>query len=109
MQDVVLLAAQTLYDKQPKIRYRSVPELTKDSGDKALIEAAGKYAFNQFAKRVQGMLDGDRPEEFTDEMSTELVESITFSDTEWIITFYGNQEVRLPRETKTAGRRLNRS
>ena len=111
LKQVVLLAAQTLHDKQPKIRFRSIPTLTKDTGEKVLMETAGKYAFNQFAKRVQDMLDGPRPEKFTDDLSTQLVESITFTDEEWVITFYGNQEVRLPRESssRAVGRRLKRS
>ena len=111
MKQVVLTAAQNLHDKQPKIRFRSIPELTKDTSDKALMEVAGKYTFNQFAKRVEQMLSGPRPEKFFDELSTQLVERITFTDTEWIILFYGNQEVRLPRKSKSrsAGRRLRRS
>ena len=111
MKEVVLQSVQTLHDKQPKIRFRSVPDLTKDTSDKVLMETAGKYAFNVFAQRVQQMLDGERPTEFTDELSTDLVEQITFTDSEWIITFYGKQEVRLPRESssRATGRRLNRS
>ena len=109
MKHMVLIAAQTLHDKAPKIRFRSIPELTKDTSDKVLMETACKFAFNVYAKRVEEMLNGPRPKVFTDEMSTDLIKSITFTDTEWIITFYGNQEVRLPRESKSAGRRLKRS
>ena len=109
MKAIVLSAAQVLWDRQPKIRFRSIPDLTKDTSDKVLMEVAGKYAFNVFASRVQKMLEGDRPTVFTDELSTQLVESITFTDSEWIISFYGNQEVRLPKAGTTTGRRLNRS
>ena len=99
-----LTAAQILYDTQPEIKMNKVPELSTEDPDDKLVQAAVLFAENTFAGRIQKLLDGKRPEEYSGEIPRRLVEAIEISDKEFIFRFYGQQTVRVKR-TAQAGHR----
>ena len=111
--DAVLKAGIALWELKPVIRMNDVPLLSSKDTEDQLISAAALYMENAFAKRTQDFLSGKRPSEYNPEVVRTLVEKITASETEILVTFYGADPVRVertrPGRNIFIGRKLKRS
>ena len=95
------------------IQMNDVPLLSAKDSEDQLISAAALYMENSFAKRTQDFISGKRPTEYNHEVVRNLVEKITSSETEFLVTFYGVDPIRVERARQGrnifVGRKLKRS
>ena len=111
--DVVFKAETILWELKPVIQMNDVPLLSAKDSEDQLISAAALYMENSFAKRTQDFISGKRPTEYNHEVVRNLVEKITPSETEFLVTFYGVDPIRVERARQGrnifVGRKLKRS
>ncbi len=110
LEQAVLKAAQQLWNEQPKIRMKVVPELKAKETEDDLVIAAADYMDNSFAQRVVDFLSGERPEQYDERITRRLIDHIEMGDDAWTVHFYGDISVRIERITpqKDKGRKLGR-
>ena len=118
---VIHTALQMLWDLQPKIKMNKVPVLLKDDSEDKLVEAAGLYLENSFAKKTEEFLNGCRLEDDDpeyihnngDDLIRDLLEKIELVDNVFLVKFYGAAPVKVDRKGNVKnifiGKKLKRS